>query len=264
MPILTTHKQIQELRHLSFCYICGRTFGDNDGKNRDHVPPKSAFAKSDRNVPIALPTHIACNSKFKLIDEKIGQVIALKHGKAPSPKNWRLSIRTFDSPTGGSPLGVVSNLDIPGAIRRWVRAFHSALYRGPMPDGARFAIQTPFPSAKLSTGKPDFDAIPAQHELFVKTIKLNRAAANLDEIRCNNGKLVYQCVWVPADNGVWICVFALDIYNWKDLGDVNNFAARGCAGSYVLPAGLTPRFATKGTNLIAEAGNADKLDPFSN
>ena len=231
MPTLTTHKQLQELRHPPFCYICGQTFHPTDAKNRDHVPPKAVFAKDDRNVPLALPVHIVCNSKYKLVDEKIGQIISLKHGRVPSQKNQRLAIRSLDSPTGGSPLGAVTNLDIPGAIRRWVMGFHAALYREPLSNGTRYAIQTPFPSARLSTGAAEFDPIPPQHEVFVETIKMNRVVGNLDEIRSNNGKLIYQCVWDQADNGAWICVFALDIYKWKDLGDINNFEGRGCAGS---------------------------------
>jgi hypothetical protein len=34
-----------------------------------------------------------------------------------------------------------------------------------------------------------------------------------------SSKLRYECVWCRADSGdLWICFFALDIYNWKDLG----------------------------------------------
>lgn len=131
-----------------------------------------------------------------------------------------------------------------------------------MPSGTRFAIQTPFPSARLSPGVPEFDPIPAQHQIFVKTIKVNRAAKNLDIIRCNNGKLIYECVWDQADDGTWICVFALDIYGWKELGDINNFAGRGCAGSYLMPSGIVPVASTKGTKLVADFATRDQLDPF--
>jgi len=58
-----------------------------------------------------------------------------------------------------------------------------------------------------------------QHLNFVQTIKTNRAKNNLDRICCNKGKLTYECVWAQADNdGPWLCIFALDIYDWKDLG----------------------------------------------
>jgi hypothetical protein len=45
----------------------------------------------------------------------------------------------------------------------------------------------------------------------------------------------------PADNsGPWMCVFALDIYDWKDLGRTSVLPARGCAGFYMTPAQTIP------------------------
>ena len=262
MPLLVTHKQIQDVRHLPFCYLCGKTFEPTDQKNKDHVPPRAVFAKVDRNFPLELPTHLRCNSKHKLIDEKIGQVISLKHGRVPSLKNLRLRFRIFHSSGGAATRGAVVNVDIHGAIRRWLGAFHAALYREPLQAGTRFAIQTPFPEARLSPGAPQVEPVRDQHLVFVQTIKVNRAAKNLDVIRCNNGKLIYECVWDQADDGTWICVFALDIYGWKDLGDVHNFSGRGCAGSYLLPSGTAPLPSSKGTKLHAPVPNYDVLDPF--
>jgi hypothetical protein len=102
----------------------------------------------------------------------------------------------------------------------------------------------------------------AQHRLFVETIKINRAARRIDFISSNNGKLRYECVWARSDSGPWICVFALNLYEWSDLGDVNNFAKRGCAGMYVTPTGATPEGAAVATELKISVPNFHPLDPF--
>ena len=50
-------------------------------------------------------------------------------------------------------------------------------------------------------------------------IKTQRLLQNLDRITSNNGKLTYESVWCKfRDADVWACVFALNIYDWKDLG----------------------------------------------
>jgi hypothetical protein len=262
VPSLITHKQTREVLDLPFCYLCGQTFQPLDQKDKDHIPPKACFAKSDRNFPLQLPTHRSCNSRHKLTDEKIGQVISMKHGRVPSVRNQRLKF-SFMPPAGRrGTIGAVMNIDIGGAIRRWIRAFHAALYGEPLPNETQFALQTPFPSARIAKHGPEFEPLRPQHFVFVSTIKTNRAAQNVDRIESNNKKLTYECVWDTADDGRWACVFALDLYSWKDLGDVNNFAARGCAGLYVMPSGQAPLSATKGTKLRVVVPNNDPLDPF--
>jgi hypothetical protein len=104
--------------------------------------------------------------------------------------------------------------------------------------------------------------VKQQHFLVVDTIKTNRAKNNLDRIQCNNGKLLYECVWLQSDGGLWICVFALDIYGWKDLGDTPHLPARGCAGFYLLPSGSAPESATKAVTSMVIIPNFDPLDPF--
>jgi hypothetical protein len=73
MASLLTHKDLQAVRDLSFCYLCGNQFDPNDQVNRDHVPPKSIFARHDRR-PLTLRTHVDCDSAHKRTDEKIGQL----------------------------------------------------------------------------------------------------------------------------------------------------------------------------------------------
>jgi hypothetical protein len=97
---------------------------------------------------------------------------------------------------------------------------------------------------------------------FVATIKQNRARNNLDRINCNRGKVVYECVWCQSDNnGPWLCFFALDVYDWKDLGRTV-FGARGCAGFYKMPSGEVPLAASRHIDAPVVIPVADHLDPF--
>jgi hypothetical protein len=82
MPVLTNHHDFQPLQKLPFCYLCGREFEIGDARNRDHLPPRTIFLKADRTPTLWLPAHEACNSGETLTDEKIGQLIALRYGKA--------------------------------------------------------------------------------------------------------------------------------------------------------------------------------------
>ena len=262
MPTLATHKQFQDIRRLPFCYLCGCTFVQSDAKDRDHVPPKTCFAKTDRNVPLALPTHVSCNHSHHLTDEKIGQVISLKRGAVPGLRNRRIAISVFPPNAHRGVLGAITNIDIKGAIRRWIRGFHAALYSEPLHDATQFGINTPFPTAQLSQGALLHDPILPQHRLFVKTLKVNRSVRNVDRIESNNGKMEYECVWQQSDTGSWMCIFGLNIYDWKDMGAIQSFPARGCVGFYATPSGSAPSNATRATAISVLIPNYDPLDAF--
>jgi hypothetical protein len=104
----------------------------------------------------------------------------------------------------------------------------------------------------------------AQHSVFVDTIKVQRALGNLDRITANNGKLTYECVWAQTDNGeLWFCVFALNLYDWKQLGRTEFQPARGCVGSYVLPSRQSPANASRARATPIVIPNSDRLDPFA-
>jgi hypothetical protein len=261
--ILNTQSKLRTVSNLDFCYLCGRTFNQGDITNRDHIPPASLFEKSDRNVPLILRAHRHCNASQGPIDERMVQLLGLKLGRVPRPENQRLNIKLGLIGKDGPQLGTVEDLDIRSAVRRWVRAFHAALYKSPLPLDAEFAIQTPFPSGKLESGKIIVDELRQQHFLFVSVIKRNRAARNIDAIYCNNDRLRYECVWDLSDDGkYWICIFALDLYSWIDLGDIHNFAPRGCAGMYRSVSAPLPKNATKATPLDFQFANEIPSDPF--
>ena len=103
----------------------------------------------------------------------------------------------------------LTGVDMYGEIERWVRALHAALYQEPCAPNTRFGIQTPFPIAVPSQAGLVPDKVRPQHLLFVKFIKDNRTAQTLDRLVCNNGKLIYECVWHETANGTWVCIFAL-------------------------------------------------------
>jgi len=83
MVSLLTQRDLRAVQKLR-CYVCGKKFAAGDDKNRDHIPAQNVFAPVDRQ-PLWLPTHKKCNNAHELIDEKIGQLIALRR-REPSPK----------------------------------------------------------------------------------------------------------------------------------------------------------------------------------
>jgi hypothetical protein len=261
---LEYQRHFREVSGIVFCYVCGKMFQNGETRNYDHIPAKACFAARDRNFPLQLPTHIDCNSGHKLLDEKIGQVLKLKYAKGTRSSNNRLRFKFFPPSAGRGTIGAVTNVDIRGAVSQWIRGFHAALYKEPLEDGSRFAFETPFPEARMTaTGGELIGMRLAQHRVFVETVKVNRAARNVDFIECNNRKLRYECVWAQSDNGPWICVFALDLYEWSDLGDINHFPKRGCAGMYAMPRGTAPRGASIATKLRIAIPNYQPLDPFA-
>jgi hypothetical protein len=224
--------------------------------NYDDVPPRCIFASDDRN-PLKLRTHKACNSAHQLTDEKFGQLIALRRREIPRPERQRLKIvRSADN------YALVTNLDIDGAMWRWIRGFHAALYREPFSGERRRTIVTPFTRATIDGNEAVPIQIRPQHLVFVETIKNNRARDNLDQVRCNNDKLVYECVWSKADDGRWICIFAMDVYDWKDLGAISRFPIRGCAGCYMMEDEAKPLIGTSEVRSKILVPNLDPLDAF--
>ncbi len=260
MVLLATQKDFQNIQKMPFCYVCGKDFVKGDSQNKDHVPEKAVFKSSDRIQVLWLPTHIACNAGHKVRDEKMGQLIGLRRGEVPKSKNRVLKFKML-----GPGQGAIENLDVRGTIWSWVRGFHAALYRQSLPENwDKYSIEAPLPSGAITASGLRIDPVLPQHRAFVDVIKTQRAKQNLDKIQSNNKKLIYECVWYQCDNsGPWVCVFALDIYNWKDLGRIPGQPARGCAGFYMLPSGLPPEGATvaKVTPIIVP--NIDVLDAFS-
>jgi len=195
VPRLHTHRDFQNVRHLPFCYLCGRDFLATDSVDWDHVPAKSAFNARDRSPPLKLKTHReTCHAKWSHEDKKAGQLISLRRGQAPRSDDQALRFMKHGDMVG------FENLNIEAAVWRWVKGFHAALYRGPLSASRHVSIQTPFPRGVRGPAGIQVHPILEQHVLAVDLIKRNRAAANLDSVVANREKLTYACVWRRADS----------------------------------------------------------------
>ncbi len=257
---LRVHKDFNNVRYLPFCYLCGRDFIDGDQKDGDHVPPRATFNARDRQPALKLETHKACNGGQSVDDKKVAQLIALRRRQGPSSaRDAALDFALYPG-TGVA----VTNLNVDEAVWRWVKGFHAALYRQPLLTNWR-AIVTPFPRGEIANGIPKVRPLRPQHALTVNVIKYNRITSNLDLIVANNRQLRYECVWCQDDSAErWLCMFGLNIYDWKDLGSHSaGIPARGCAGIYAMPDGALPAGATVGRQPVIEIpNNRDTLDPF--
>lgn len=268
MPELSTQVALRSVQNLPFCYLCGEVFSGNVEKTRDHVPPKSIFSAGDRVAPLILPTHRNCNEAQSGYDEVVGQLIAAIHGKYPDPDRRRLDVKVAERTDTGTHSAWIVGANLHRVVGRWLRAFHSALYREYLPDndgtngGTKFCFDPPFPIGRVDEHNAiTVDEIRPHHELFVEQIKQNRMAGRLDRIVCFNSKCIYECVWDKADGGQPICIFALNVYDWSALANTADFPRRGCVGMYI-PIKGRPANATTATRLTMPVSNIEKRNPF--
>jgi hypothetical protein len=85
----------------------------------------------------------------------------------------------------------------------------------------------------------------------------------IDQITTRQQKMHYECVWLRADRGQWLCFYALDLYGWTELGDVEVFGRRGCVGAYHRPDYGIPIGATRGERAnLPPLAAGQRLDPF--
>lgn len=262
MPSITTDRELRRARSLDFCYLCGREFTPDDPKRRDHVPPRKMFHETDRNPPLILPAHEACNEAWSVDDEKLNQLIAIMHRTYPREDRVRLDATAIHLEGEDKPLGGLENFDWPRMIFRCVRGFHAALYREFMADDPRRrTVYVPFPEFR-SDGEylipvPDSPARYGATNLF----RAQRKAGRTDRVECCNGKCVYECTWGRLPRvGFYVCLFGLRVYKLERLGDPR-FGGwpRGCLGYYAAEA---PFGAATMTPLYVNVG-ARTLDPFA-
>ena len=228
MVSLLNQRDFRPIQRLQFCYLCGEEFKQGDSINRDHVPPDAAFVVEQKE-PLLLPTHKACNSRHGPHDEKMSQFLGLLRGHLPSdPAHWRLE---FAAVEGG--FEALQNVDIHGAVWRWIRGFHAALYRQPLTVGLTGELNTPFPSAQIKPEGLVLDVPTGNYPPLANVLNKNRAASNVDRIVSNKGAVTYECVWGrPDQQGPWLCAFSLDVSDWKLLGEPRLYQ-RDCLGFYV-------------------------------
>lgn len=269
MPQLSTQQEFRHVRDLPFCYLCGKQFAPGDSRNKDHLPPSSMFEQADRDIPLILPTHMACNAKEQVSDELMGQFVALIHNRPLAAGHNKLDVTVVQ--TEGKTVGTSIRLNMQHFLVRCVRGFHAALYREWLPAATRNALHPPLRGAQLDgdTGKP-IDEVQAmfarnqgiaQHMAFSKALKENRVAQNTDRVVSRNGKCVYECVWCDMENGLEVCIFGLKIYEWQQFDELAGYPPRGCVGIYHPETGR-PETATKETGLHFSFSDDHRLDPF--
>ena len=252
---------------LPFCYLCGKEFSPDDEFNYDHVPPSNVFDKPDKTPPLKLKTHSSCNSKRKVTDELFGQMTTLARDYVtPNPRNRRLKMEVYPE----TDFGAITNVNFNDEIWRCVRGFHAALYGEPFTGKIDGTMITPFIRARKKDGDLAIEDIKNYHLQIVSTIKNQRSLDNIDSIISNNKKLTYECIWVWAiarSSTCTIprrraCFFALTIYDWGKLWDVEDKSRIGCFGAYFMPDGHAPTNAAINIESSISCSNDAPLDPF--
>lgn len=260
--IIKNNRDFQRVQKLPFCYLCGKTFRSEEKKTRDHVPPKALFLKEDRKFPLILPTHLKCNQNESWADEIVGQLMHGLHGIYPPKEKIKIKIGLYKNTANNQPMLAIEGINFKGFIGRCVKAFHATLYNECLTDDIRNWFDTPMRAGIKEHDRVIFEK-SSNIPLFVEVIKKNRMAGKLDRVECFNSKCIYECVWEQMDNGEWMCIFALNIYDWKNLGDPSLQHLNGCVGFYMPKEGL-PKNSTKGITRILEMPicNLEPLDPF--
>lgn len=264
MPEILTPDQLRKVRSMPFCYSCGESFSKDRPATRDHVPPTSIFAIDNRNDPLILLAHEECNAAQSNDDERVGQMLALMHGKPPPEDNLLVDPVVVTDTGSGTMVGGIRKVDLTVFVIRCLRAFHTALYRQFLPDRSEtfFSLSLPIPSGTLTdSGQIRFDAIPKVHRSLVRKIRENRLAERLDRIECWDGKCKYDCVWDRLSDGRPACLFALEIYDLADFGATGVTTPRGCVGIYCPPDGFPPG-ATRRSFLDLGHIRMEEFNPF--
>lgn len=257
---LRTQQAVRALQRLPFCYICGQAFQNGDVKNRDHVPPSTLFLVPDRNFPLILPTHYNCNHDRHLEDQTIGQLVGILHEQAPDPEHLRMQLIAGIA-ADGQLFVAAGGFDLRAIIRRWVLGFHAALYREFLNAGQAFMTFPPL--AEGNRDNLEIERVPEIIPEVVRAIRFNRSLGKVDRLLTRNGKCVYECVWMESDApGTWFCAYALDLYGWVHLGDIDRFGRRGCVGMYVRADGTVPDHGVRGDRHPNDYQPDDPLDPF--
>lgn len=264
MPILLrTQQHLRASQKLPFCYLCTVGIPDLYAKdiNREHVMPSGLFLPPDRDVPLILPSHVKCNGDESDRDNVVAYLVNMLHGKKPDFN--KLKMQWISDPDGGPPRAVMS-LDLKGAIWRWVRGFHAALYGQPLPLQLRSkALHPPFAEADPKTGGVSDQERLDQHSHLVAMLRNARAEGNLDRVEIRNDKCTYECTWIAADEGVWACFFAIKLYDWTVLGETDIAPARDCVGMYA-PVGGLPSGASTSTSCARPDQPSGHLKYFEN
>jgi hypothetical protein len=258
---IEAQRDLQQIQRLAFCYLCARAFTDGEPRNRDHVPNTAIFAVDDRQPALILPTHVKCNHDRAGEDEVITQLLGVLRGRKMVAQARRPTLASGKFPDGTVGVGALA-VPLRDMIFRWVTGFHAALYREPLGPALRMTFP-PLPEGQVEGERVSPVPVPEVVREFVLALRRNRMTGTVDQVISRNGKCLYECVWEQADDGRRICIWALDVYDWKNLGDTLHFEPRGCVGSYAPEDGRVPPNAALATRLHIDLPSPDALDPFA-
>jgi hypothetical protein len=207
--------------------------------------------------------HQECNTNQTADDEKIGQLLSVRHGPPPTKERLRFTIGSVKTADGDDIAAVTVGVDWKRIIRRWICACHAALYSEYLPLDVKMKLHLPWPEAVAG---PDehltFRPIPDDHRKLVQAIKVNRPLGRTDKILGWNQKFIFECLWDRADNGPWLCIFTIDLYRWKELAcDIPTVPLRGCVGCYWSDA-RPPDGASIGTSIQLPWLRSEDTDAF--
>lgn len=261
MSDIVDQKKAREVKKLPFCYICGNPLQSGEVHDDDHVPPKNMFLASDRNFPIILRVHEQCNDAWQIADERVGFLIKILHGGDITKHSKKYKAEIAKAPDGRQ-FPLLGKIPLKPMIGRIMRAFHAALYHEFIPRNTKNSILTPIPEAERTFEGVAVRKVPDQFRKVSDLLRSNIMARTTDKIISNNGKLHYECAWPQFDNGQRFCIFALDIYNWRSLGDKISDEDYACIGAYFLN-GHMPSNATPATSIEVDFSSVPELHPFT-
>ncbi len=255
---IRSESQLQQVRkQVSFCYLCGAAL-KGIPTNTDHVPPRSLFARSDRQRPLTLVTHVTCHERASAWDQITGDLVSLGHD--PDRERQQLPKQIVVVSQERELLGV--QVPLQHVLIRYLQAFHAALYSEYLPfTEATFSVELPF--TEYARSNVGWQLVPTQpaSSAIVEVLKKNRVAGTIDSIECFGDKCRYMCVWSKLDSGEPCCLFGLQLYDWERLSDPR-FPQRAACGLY--RTNSMPHNATYETSLAIPFTNVFPLDPFKN
>ena len=253
-------KQARQVQSRDFCYLCGQNIEGYGPTDKDHVPPRGMFKKEDRDYPIILPVHEKCNDAWQTVDDKVKLLIDILHGKDITRYSGKYRAEIAED-KDGTLYPLIGDMPLIPMIGRIVRGFHAALYNEYLPPNTENKILSPVPKAEIIDGKVSVKRVLPQFYICSEILKRSIEANATDKIYSNNSKMRYECTWPQLDNGRRYCVFALDIYNWANLGNDVTAEEHACIGMYFLN-GHMPKNATAATKIVDPFRTGEAFNPF--
>lgn len=253
--ILTQHDMQAVRRAIDFCYLCGqplpeRRRGTGSGVVGEHVVPRSLLGDppTPGAWPVILDVHEDCED-------------TLKRGR----DHWASTLQAINtvSPTDwpewghvrGLPIEPVVLLDevsgkvIPAftgigailhGIATWVRGFHAALYRLPLPDDVAIHVRPPVPACS-STGPTTLQLTEDLASASVQVVMAATLTDQWDGIQAWGDELRYYCTWwnlgrLDGGDGPWTCFWVLTFPGVLEWSSTVTESVRPWNGHYEMPA----------------------------